>query len=84
MAGNPAEALLLQRCIREMPAWTPGLQFLVVALAWLGRTTEAREEAARLRTLVPRLRTRPQSWAFRPGRFRDTFLAALEDAGIPA
>ncbi len=84
IAGDSMQALpLLQRCIQEMPAWTPGLQFLVVALHWLGRTAEAREEAARLRALVPRLRIRPQSWSFRPGRFRDDFLAALGDAGIP-
>jgi tetratricopeptide (TPR) repeat protein len=83
-ARAPAEALPhLVRAIGEMPNWTPGLQFRVVALQWLGREDEARQSGAKLMELVPRLRTRPEKWAMREGAFLEDFLAALRAAGVP-
>ena len=84
IARLPDAALApLRRATQEVPTWTPALQFLVVALQWLGRTEEAREAAARLMALMPRLRARPDKWVFRPSPFLDKFLHALGEAGVP-
>ncbi|MGE0759563.1 MAG: winged helix-turn-helix domain-containing tetratricopeptide repeat protein [Pirellulaceae bacterium] len=85
MAGNPQAAVpVLRRSIQERPHWAPAFQFLTAALHSLGRIAEAREIAAHLMTMVPRLRAVPEKWVLVAGPFRDDFMAALKAAGVPS
>lgn len=84
IAGDDAAAVpVLRRAVHEMPNWAPGLQFLTVALQRLGQTVEARQAASRLMVMTPRINARPEKWVMVDGRPRDSFLAALRDAGVP-
>ena len=84
IAGDDTAAVpVLRRSIPEMPNWVPSFEFLTVALQRLGQVEEARQTAARVMAMVPRVTVRPEKWVMVAGAARDSFLAALRDAGVP-
>ena len=84
IAGDDTAAVpVLRRSIPEMPNWVPAFEFLAVALQRLGQVEEARQAAAQVMAMVPRITVRPEKWVMVAGKARDSFLAALRDAGVP-
>jgi tetratricopeptide (TPR) repeat protein len=80
------EALVAaQRSLQEAPSFLTSYRLLITCLVWLGRPDEAKRVARRLLDLAPDL-TVAKCRAMTPGTyitFRDRYMDALRNAGIP-